>query len=141
MCLCVKKDKTMTANIATCISNGIKISVETFYQVEHSRPMENKYIFAYRITIENMGAYTVQLMRRHWFIHDSNGIVREVEGEGVIGQQPILVSQGVHQYVSWCHLFADMGKMKGHYTFAREDGELLKVDIPEFQMCAPFKLN
>ena len=131
----------MIANIATRITNGIKISVETFYQTEHSRPFENKYIFAYRITIENLGNYTSQLMRRHWYIHDATGIVREVEGEGVIGLQPILAPMETHQYVSWCHLFADMGKMNGYYSFVRQNGEMFKVDIPEFQMCAPFKMN
>jgi ApaG protein len=131
----------MTANITTRITNGIKISVETFYQVEYSRPLENKYIFAYRITIENMGAYTAQLMRRHWYIHDSNGITREVEGDGVIGQQPILATGGTHQYVSWCHLFTDIGKMSGFYQFVRQDGEAFKVEIPEFNMYAPFKMN
>lgn len=131
----------MTAKIATRITNGIKISVETFYQVEYSRPMENKYIFAYRITIENMGAYTAQLMRRHWHIHDSNGIIREVEGDGVIGLQPILAPLGTHQYVSWCHLYSDIGKMSGYYSFVRQDGEMFKVEIPEFNMCTPFKMN
>jgi ApaG protein len=131
----------MTANIATCITNGIKISVETFYQEEHSRPMESKYIFAYRITIENLGALTAQLMRRHWVIQDSNGLVREIDGEGVIGQQPILPPHGVHQYVSWCQLFTDIGKMKGHYLFVQQNGESFKVAIPEFNMTAPFKMN
>ena len=131
----------MTANIATRISNGFKISVETFYQVEYSRPMENKYIFAYRITIENMGAYTAQLMRRHWSIKDSNGLVREVEGDGVIGLQPILAPNETHQYVSWCHLFSDIGNMSGYYSFVQQNGEMFKVEIPEFSMCAPFKMN
>lgn len=131
----------MTANITTRITDGFKISVETFYQEEYSRPIENKYIFAYRITIENIGAYTAQLMRRHWYIHDSNGIMREVEGDGVIGQQPILAAHEQHQYVSWCHLFSDVGKMSGYYVFVRQDGETFKVAIPEFSMCAPFKLN
>lgn len=131
----------MTDNFATRITNGIKISVETFYQAEYSRPMEGKFIFAYRITIENMGAQTAQLMRRHWYIYDSNGTVREVEGEGVIGVQPILTPQATHQYVSWCHLFSDVGKMSGYYSFVRQDGEMFKVDIPEFSMCTPFKMN
>jgi ApaG protein len=131
----------MTENITSRITDGIKISVETFYQEQYSNPIENKYIFAYRITIENIGAYTSQLMRRHWYIHDSNGIVREVEGDGVIGQQPILAPNETHQYVSWCHLFSDVGKMRGHYLFVRQNGESFRVDIPEFSMCAPFKLN
>lgn len=126
----------------TKITNGIKVSVETFYQDDYSRPIENKYIFAYRITIENRSDNTVQLMRRHWYIYDSNGIMREVEGDGVIGQQPILAPGEKHQYISWSHLFTDIGKMHGFYSFIRQiDGEMFKVAIPEFQLCTPFKKN
>jgi ApaG protein len=128
--------------VEIAITNGIRVSVETFYQDEYSRPMDNRFIFAYRITIENNSMYTVQLMRRHWYIHDSNGITREVEGEGVIGQQPILLPREVHQYVSWSHLFTDIGKMRGYYIFVRQvDGEMFRVDIPEFSMIVPFKMN
>lgn len=128
--------------MATIVTNGIKVSVETFYQEEYSRPIEHKYIFAYRITIENVSEYTVQLMRRHWYIIDSNGMTREVEGEGVIGQQPILKTGERHQYVSWSHLFTEMGKMRGHYLFVRQiDGETFKAQIPEFQLTVPFKMN
>ena len=128
--------------LETCVTNGIKVSVETFYQEDYSRPMENKYIFAYRITIHNMSENTVQLMRRHWYIIDSNGMTREVEGEGVIGQQPILAAGESHQYVSWSHLFTEIGKMYGHYLFVRQiDGEMFKAQIPEFQLTVPFKMN
>jgi ApaG protein len=124
------------------ITNGIQVSVETFYQEDYSRPLEHKYIFAYRITIENRSANTVRLMQRCWHIFDSNGIIRKVEGEGVIGQQPILEPNEVHQYASWSNIFTDMGKMSGYYTFMRlEDGSSFNVVIPEFQLIAPFKSN
>jgi ApaG protein len=124
------------------VTNGIKVSVETSYQDEYSRPLENKYVFAYRITIENVSDYTVQLMRRHWHIVDSNGLVREVEGEGVIGVQPILNPGEKHQYVSWSHLFTEIGKMHGHYTFQRQiDLTTFKATIPEFQLMTPCKMN
>lgn len=126
----------------TKITNGIKVSVETFYQEGYSRPIDGKYIFAYRINIENRSDFTVQLMRRHWYIHDSNGIIREVEGEGVIGQQPILLPGETHQYISWSHLFTEVGKMHGYYSFVRQiDGVMFKVTIPEFQLVTPFKMN
>jgi ApaG protein len=128
--------------LATLTTKGIKVSVENSYQEDYSRPFENKYIFAYRITIINNSPYTVQLMRRHWTIFDSNGMTRIVEGEGVIGQQPILEPGASHQYISWSHLFTDMGRMKGFYTFQRNvDGASLEVIIPEFELTAPFKLN
>ena len=130
------------ASLDTLITNGIKVSVETFYQEEYSRPIENKYIFAYRIHIENLSEYTVQLKHRHWYIVDSNGMIREVEGEGVIGQQPILSSGESHQYVSWSHLFTEIGKMHGYYLFVKQiNGEMFKVHIPEFQLVVPSKLN
>jgi ApaG protein len=124
------------------VTNGIKVSVETFYQAENSNPGEGKFIFAYRITIENVSDYTVQLMRRHWVIMDSNSIVREVNGEGVVGEQPILYPGQSHQYVSWSHLTTEIGKMHGHYLFIREiDGRSFKAAIPEFMLITPAKMN
>lgn len=124
------------------ITRGIKVSVETFYQPAYSHPLEMKYIFSYHITIENLSSETVQLLRRHWYIYDSNGVIREVEGEGIIGKQPILQPGESHQYASWSPLMTEMGKMYGTYLFARDsDGEQFRVKIPEFQLLAPFKLN
>jgi ApaG protein len=124
------------------VTNGIRVCVETSYQDEYSRPLENKYVFAYRITIENVSDCTVQLMRRHWHIVDSNGMVREVEGEGVIGVQPILAPGDKHQYVSWSHLFTEIGKMYGYYHFQRQiDNTSFKAAIPEFQLMTPCKMN
>ncbi len=128
--------------LETIVTNGIKVSVETFYQEEHSNPIGMKYVFAYRITIENMSKHTVQLMRRHWYITEANGTTSEVEGEGVIGEKPILKSGELHQYVSWTHLSTEIGKMSGTYLFVRQkDGETFKAKIPEFQLTVPFKMN
>lgn len=124
------------------ITNGIKISVETFYQANYSRPMDNKFVFAYRVTIENIGAETVQLMRRHWFIYDSSGVTREVEGEGVIGKQPILAPGESHQYVSWSPLISDIGKMTGTFLMKNTDTqEEFRVTIPDFKLITPYKMN
>ena len=124
------------------ITEGIKVMVETFYQEDYSRPLENEFTFAYRVTIENNSDHTIQLMRRHWHIVDSNNTVREVEGEGVVGQQPVIEPNGSHQYVSGCHLRAEIGKMYGTYLMRRlSDGNNFRVNIPEFVMVAPNKLN
>ena len=81
-------------------------------------------------------------LSRHWFIFDSNGTHREVEGEGVIGVQPILEPGEIHEYVSGCNLKTEMGKMWGAYTFKRiVDEQLFDVQIPEFQLLCSFKLN
>lgn len=128
--------------MASTITQGIRVSVETFYQEKHSSPEEGRYVHAYRITIRNEGTEAVQLLRRHWFIRDSNNILREVEGEGVIGQQPVLQPGEHHEYVSWTHLLTDIGKMYGTYTMLRlDDRSTLDVEIPEFTMVAPYRMN
>ena len=126
----------------TEITHGVKVSVETFYQQEYSSPAQYHYVFTYKIRIENFSNYTVQLLRRHWFIYDANGTLREVEGEGVVGQQPVLEPGQEHEYVSGCNLKTELGKMKGTYLMERVmDGERFDVNIPEFVMAAPYKLN
>jgi ApaG protein len=128
--------------MVTAITEGIKVTVETEYQPEYSSPRQFHFVFTYKITIENRSENTIQLKRRHWFIHDASCTIREVEGEGVVGQQPILESGQIHQYVSGCNLKSGMGKMKGKYIMERiSDGRILNVTIPEFSMIVPFRLN
>jgi ApaG protein len=82
------------------------------------------------------------LLRRHWYIWDSNLIRREVEGEGVVGQLPIIESGEMYTYISGCPLLTEMGKMKGYYVFRNQDTlEEIEVPIPEFQFIAPQKNN
>lgn len=124
------------------VTYKMKVSVETFYQEQYSKPIENSYFFAYRITIFNGGDFSVQLLRRHWFIFDSNSIKREVEGEGVIGQQPIIHPGESHQYISGCNLKTNIGKMHGTYLMERiDDKKQFYINIPEFTMIAPEKSN
>jgi len=128
--------------MVTAITQGIKISVETMYQDEYSNPANEHFMFAYRITIENLSDYSIQLMRRQWFIFDSNGTEREVEGEGVVGLQPIMEPGESHTYVSGCHLSTDMGAMSGNYLMHRMiDSTDFTVDIPEFNLIVPYRLN
>jgi ApaG protein len=124
------------------ITQGIKVSVETEYQPSYSSPSQYHYVFTYRITIENQSEFTIQLLRRHWHIHDAGYTMREVEGEGVVGQQPVLEPGQVHQYVSGCNLKSGIGKMVGTYQIERiVDGVKFKVVVPEFTMTAPLRLN
>lgn len=128
--------------MVTEITEGIKVSVETEYQADYSSPSQHHFVFTYRVTIENGSEHTIQLLRRHWFIHDANNSVREVEGQGVVGQQPVLEPGQTHHYVSGCNLRSGMGKMYGTYLMERIlDGNRFKVAIPEFTMVVPFKLN
>ncbi|HEY0897951.1 MAG TPA: Co2+/Mg2+ efflux protein ApaG [Sphingobacteriaceae bacterium] len=128
--------------MVTKITDGVKVTVETIYQPEYSNPMNEHYMFAYKVHIENLTDYSVQLLRRHWYIFDSNGTKREVEGEGVVGQQPVIEPGESHEYVSGCNLKTDMGSMHGTYQMKRivDEGEF-NVNIPEFYLVAPYKLN
>jgi len=124
------------------VTQGVKVSVETEYQPSYSSPSQYHYVFTYRITIENQSDFTIQLMRRQWFIHDAGFQPREVEGEGVVGQQPVLEPGQSHQYVSGCNLKSGIGKMVGTYLMERiVDGTSFRVNIPEFIMVAPLRLN
>ncbi len=126
----------------TLVTQGIQITVRSTYQESYSRPEENHFLFTYRITIENKSEHTVQLIRRHWHIYDSTGEHREVEGEGVVGQQPILMPGDVYEYESACNLTSDMGKMHGTYLMERQIDKLrFYVNIPEFEMVIPARLN
>lgn len=126
----------------TCITHGIKIVVQTRYEPDHSNPVENKYIFSYHIGITNESEETVQLLSRHWYIIDSCGTKREVKGEGVVGEQPIIEPGGQHTYVSWCPFESEIGMMKGFFTMEKLiDGELIEVRVPNFTMCAKQRLN
>ena len=124
------------------ISEGITISVETYYQPEYSNSVNCEFMFAYRITIENNNAFPVKLLSRHWYIYDSNGSMREVEGEGVVGVQPQINPGESYQYVSGCNLRSEIGKMNGTYQMENiNTKKSFEVIIPAFEMCAPFKLN
>ncbi|MEJ0105850.1 MAG: Co2+/Mg2+ efflux protein ApaG [Bacteroidota bacterium] len=124
------------------ISEGVEVSVETFYQPDYSNPLQSEFMFAYRITIENHNSFSVKLHRRHWHIFDSNGTNREVEGEGVVGVQPTLTPGEKYQYVSGCNLRTEMGKMQGTYQMENLNNKsMFDVNIPAFEMIVPFKGN
>lgn len=124
------------------VTEGVKISVEQFYQPEYSNPVSSEFMFAYRITIENNNSFPVQLLKRHWWIADSNADKREVEGDGVIGVQPIIAPGEKYQYISGSNLKSEMGIMTGTYLMENlVSRKKFEVNIPAFQMEAPFKRN
>lgn len=124
------------------ISEGVKVSVETYYQPDYSNPVASEFMFAYRITIENNNTFPVKLMQRHWNIFDSNGSYKEIDGEGVVGVQPVILPGDQYQYVSGCNLKTEMGKMEGSYTMENlHTKKQFNVRIPMFEMIAPFKVN
>jgi len=124
----------MQTYIAT--TEHITVSVRPIFLDGQSDPMARKFVFAYFVTIENEGAEDVQLLRRHWIIRDTNGEVKEVEGEGVIGKQPIITSGEVYEYSSFCVLETFEGSMEGTYTMVRPNGDRFTVVIPKFTLRA-----
>lgn len=130
------------AKMVSKISEGVEVSVETFYQPEHSKPMEGEFMFAYRITLENHNSFPVKLLRRYWNIAESDGSHKEVSGDGVVGVQPILHPSEKYQYVSGCNLRTEMGKMFGTYEMENMLNKTnFTVNVPVFEMTAPFKMN
>jgi len=124
------------------VTEGVKVSVESFYQADYSNPVNGEYMFAYRVTIENNNPFPVKLLRRHWYIYDSNAAEREVEGEGVVGVQPQINPGEKYQYISGCNLRTEMGKMYGTYLMQNlVDKQDFEVNIPVFHMVVPFKMN
>ena len=101
-----------------------------------------EFIFAYKITIVNHNNFPVKLLRRQWHIVDSNGLIREVEGEGVVGLQPVIMPGNDFHYISNCNFKTEMGKMQGSYRMMNADThQMFSVKIPPFEMVAPSKLN
>ncbi|MFA5834984.1 MAG: Co2+/Mg2+ efflux protein ApaG [Bacteroidota bacterium] len=118
------------------ITENIKVSVRPLYLEGESNILSRKFVFAYFITIENLSNDTVQLLRRHWFITHDTGKVEEVEGEGVIGKQPIIAPGKKHNYNSFCILESLEGFMEGTYLMKRSNHETFSINIPRFVLRA-----
>ncbi len=124
------------------ITEGVRISVETGYEERYSDVDNANFVFTYRITIENTNDFPVQLLSRHWDIFDSNGELTTVDGEGVVGKQPLLHPGEYYNYESACNLKTTIGRMSGYYNMVRvPDNKKLRVEIPEFELAVPFMLN
>lgn len=121
----------------TAETDGVRVTVEAVYLPDRSSPEEDTYAFAYLVTIENRGPTRVQLRRRHWIITDGNGKVEEVEGPGVVGQQPILNQGDVHQYTSGAVLSTPVGTMEGSYEMHEAGGRVFRARIPRFALQVP----
>ncbi|WP_066776792.1 Co2+/Mg2+ efflux protein ApaG [Croceicoccus mobilis] len=118
-------------------SNGIIVRVSASYLPEQSQVSEGRWFWAYHIRIENVGDEPAQLISRHWRITDALGRVSLIDGDGVVGEQPLLQPGQSHDYVSGCPLETSCGSMEGHYTFRRADGSLFEAAIPFFPLEAP----
>lgn len=123
------------------LANTIRIEVVTRYLNEQSDPAASRFAFAYTLTISNTGSETAQLLDRHWLITDGNGKVQEVRGEGVIGEQPLILPGASHAYTSGCLLETPVGSMGGSYGMRTAGGELFRAPIPVFGLSKPNALN
>ena len=127
---------------ATQVTHGIKISVDTKFNTEHSNAENRHYLFLYIITIENKSDFAVRLVSRHWDIFDSSSELSKVDGDGVVGEQPMLEPGESFEYESACSLTTDIGKMSGTYLMERKlDKARFYVTIPEFELVVPQRLN
>ncbi len=128
--------------MVTGLTYGVKISVESIFRKDLSNIENNIYFFNYRIVIENTNMFDIQLIKRHWHIFDSLNPPKIIDGDGIVGEQPIIKPGQKHVYVSGCDLFSEIGYMKGNYTFIRVDSnETFKAAIPRFELIAKPKLN
>lgn len=123
------------------ITDGITVRVAVSFMPEQSHVAAAKWFWAYHIRIENNCDDTVQLLSRHWRITDARGMINIVDGEGVVGETPVLRPGETHDYVSGCPLTTPHGSMEGYYTFCRSDGSLFEVAIPFFPLAAPAEAN
>ena len=119
-------------------TRGIKVRVRSFYLDDQSAPEDGRYVWAYRVAIENHGAETVQLLRRTWHITDASGRTERVHGEGVVGEQPVLEPGDAFEYTSGTPLELPSGFMVGQYhMIATKSGEAFDVTIPAFSLDSP----
>lgn len=119
----------------------ILIEVETNYVRDQSEPDDNRYVFAYTITITNQGSVPAQLISRHWIITDANNKVQEVRGEGVVGEQPRLAPGDSFRYTSAAMLETPVGCMQGEYQMIADDGVEFDAEIPAFNLSTPHTLH
>ena len=119
----------------------VKISTQVHFIEEQSDQYQDRFVFSYVITIENNSAKTLQLMSRSWLITDADGNKVSVEGDGVVGQQPIIQSGQRYRYTSGSIIKTPIGTMEGFYTMKNLQGGLLKVEIPVFSLAIPNILN
>jgi ApaG protein len=121
----------------TAITDGVFVHVSVTFMPEQSRIEAGKWFWVYHVRIENDRDDTIQLLTRHWRITDARGVVSLVDGEGVVGETPVLAPRETHDYVSGCPLATPHGSMEGHYTFRDGEGALFEVAIPFFPLAAP----
>jgi len=127
--------------MSEAVTNDIRVEVMSQHIPEQSRPQEDVWVFQYTVRITNQGQETVQLISRHWIITDALEHVEEVQGPGVVGEQPVLKPGESFQYSSWCPLKTPMGMMHGTYQMAGADGRHFDIEIAPFALKARYTVH
>ncbi len=122
-------------------TNGIRVQVQSQFLPDRSAPQEAQFVFAYHITISNVGEQRAQLISRHWVITNADGETEEVRGPGVVGEQPVLGPGEHFEYTSFCPLKTNVGTMHGAYTMVTPEGDAFEARIAPFTLAVPFALN
>lgn len=119
------------------LGNNVQIKVDSQYQKEQSDPESKRFVFSYRITITNLNSQPVQLLSRRWLIVDGDQKSQEIEGEGVVGEQPIIEPEQSYSYTSGAVLPTSVGSMQGHYNMRSDDGTNFTTPISPFTLSQP----
>jgi len=122
-------------------TEGIRVQVRPEFSLADSIPADGTFVFSYQISMANEGDSAARLLFRHWRIHDAAGEDSLVDGDGVVGEQPVLEPGDSHEYQSYCVLRSPVGYMEGYYTFVRPTGEQFRVEVPRFHLNGPLVLR
>ncbi len=123
------------------VTEGVRVTVRARYSAEHSDPGQSQWFFLYTIRIQNEGDETVQLTDRHWYIVDGSGRTEEVQGPGVVGNQPILEPGQAFEYTSGCPLTTPFGSMSGTYRMQRSNGTVFEAEVGLFELREPASIH
>ena len=133
--------RSETAPISDAVTNNIRVEVLSRHAPEKSRPLVDDWVFQYTVRITNQGHETVQLLSRHWIITDALEQTREVQGPGVVGEQPVLAPGESFKYSSWCPLNTPTGMMRGTYQMVGADGNEFDIEIASFALKARYTVH
>ena len=129
------------APMSDAVTSDIRVEVLARHSPENSRPQQGEWVFQYTVRITNQGTETVQLLSRHWIITDALDHVEEVQGPGVVGEQPVLATGESFKYSSWCPLKTPTGTMRGTYQMVRPGGEQFDIEIAPFGLRARYTVH
>ena len=129
------------APLSEAVTHNVRVEVLSQYSQQNSRPAQGEWVFEYTVRITNLGAETVQIVSRHWIITDGADQTREVQGLGVVGEQPVLAPRQSFQYSSWCPLPTPIGVMRGTYRMATSGGRQFDIEIAPFALKARYTIH